>query len=100
MVARVTVYPDRARAQARAISLDARIDIANQAAQDARASAPVLTGDYRDGISVEVSGDRVLLVDNDPDAVFKEYGTADTPPHAALTNSARQHGKYSGWRPR
>ncbi|MGW0043475.1 HK97 gp10 family phage protein [Rhodococcus sp. NPDC003348] len=100
MSARVTVYHDRARAEARAISFDDRVDIANEAAQAARATAPVLTGEYRDGIAVEVDGDRVLLVDNDEDAVFKEYGTVDTPPHAVMTNAASQHGRYSGWRPR
>ncbi|MFC9786434.1 HK97 gp10 family phage protein [Rhodococcus sp. NPDC127528] len=100
MPTRVTVYPGRARSEARAISTDQRIDIANEAALEARATAPVLTGEYRDGISVEVDGDRVFLVDNDEDAVFKEYGTVDTPPHAVLTTAASEHGRYSGWRPR
>lgn len=97
---RVTVYPERVRAQAQTVSLDRRIDIANEAAAQARADAPVLTGEYRDGISVEVVGERVFLVDNDEESIFKEYGTLDTPPHAVLTNAASQHGRYSGWRPR
>lgn len=100
MASRLTVYGDRARGEARALSLDGRIDIANQAANDARSAAPVYTGAYRDGISVEVQGDRVFLVDNDPDAIFKEYGTVDTPAHASMTDAARQHGRYSGWQPR
>ncbi|MCK8671004.1 HK97 gp10 family phage protein [Rhodococcus sp. HM1] len=99
MAARVTVYSGRARSRAFRISRVGRIDIAKQAAQEARASAPVVTGDYRDGIAVVVDDNRVYLVDDDPDAVFKEYGTSDTPAHAALTDAARKHGKYRGWRP-
>lgn len=97
---RVTVFDDQARREARRISLDDRVEIARQAASDARASAPVYTGEYRDGIDVSVQGDRVFIVDDDEEAIFKEYGTSDTPAHAALTDAARQHGRYSGWKPR
>lgn len=97
---RVTVFDDQARREARRISLDDRVEIARQAAGDARASAPVYTGEYRDGIDVSVQGDRVFIVDDDEEAIFKEYGTSDTPAHAALTDAARQHGRYSGWKPR
>jgi hypothetical protein len=97
---RVTVYEAEALREARRISTEDRVQIAEQIAQQAIGSAPVLTGEYRGGIAVEVSGDDVRVVDNDPTAGFKEYGTADTPAHATLTDAARQHGKYSGMKPR
>ncbi|MGF7124033.1 HK97 gp10 family phage protein [Rhodococcus sp. BE178] len=100
MAARVRIFRDIAAREARCISTARRQEIAEQIADDARATAPVLTGEYRDGIGVETNGDRVFVVDDDPDGVFKEYGTSDTPAHAALTDAARQQGKYSGWRPR
>lgn len=94
---RVTVYAEQAIAEARQISTDDRVKIAEAAASGARSAAPVLTGAYRGGIGVETSGDQVSIVDTDPDAVYKEYGTSDTPAHMALTNSARQYGRYTGW---
>lgn len=100
MANRITVYDDRARRQARALSFDGRVEIARKAAADARSAAPVYTGEYRDGIDVEVQGDRVFVVDNDDESIFKEYGTSDTPAHASVTDAARQYGRYSGWQPR
>lgn len=100
MTIRVTVYEAEALREARRISTEDRVNIAEEIAQQAIGSAPVLTGEYRGGIAVEVSGDDVRVVDNDPTAGFKEYGTADTTAHATLTDAARQHGKYSGMKPR
>lgn len=100
MTIRVTVYEAEALREAKRISTDDRVKIAEQVAQQAIGSAPVLTGEYRGGIAVEVHGDDVRVVDNDPTAGFKEYGTVDTPAHATLTDAARQHGKYSGMKPR
>lgn len=100
MSARVTVYAAQAIAEARRISTARRVQIAGEIAAEAQADAPVLTGAYRNGISVEVSGDQVSVVDFDPDAVYKEYGTSDTPAHASLTEAAMHHGKYTGWQPR
>ncbi|WP_072689274.1 HK97 gp10 family phage protein [Rhodococcus marinonascens] len=100
MVVRITIFDAQAAREARRISTDDRADIAREAADEARAHAPVLTGDYRDGIDVEVDGDRVYLVDNDELALHKEYGTSDTPAHAALTDAARSRGRYSGWKPK
>lgn len=100
MATRVTVYSDRARREARAISFDDRVEIARDIASDARASAPVYTGAYRDGITVSTSGDRVFVVDTDDDSIYKEYGTVDTPAHASLTDAARKYGEYRGWQPR
>ncbi|MDF3308714.1 HK97 gp10 family phage protein [Rhodococcus sp. T2V] len=100
MAARLRVYPGPLRGEAFEASFDGRLDIGQTIADEAQADAPVLTGDYRDGISVEAVGSRVFVVDDDEDAVFKEYGTVDTPPHAALTNAASRYGDYQGWRPR
>jgi hypothetical protein len=97
---RVTVYPEEATRLARQHSLVDRVDVAEQVADEARADAPVRTGEYRGGIGVETDGTLVRVVDNDPEAGFKEYGTADTPAHASLTNAARRHGKYSGVQPK
>lgn len=100
MRAHLTLYRDQLRRETRAESLKGRREIATRIANDARGSAPVLTGAYRDGMTVETSGSTVRVVDNDPDAIHKEYGTSDTPAHASLTNAAMQYGRYSGTRPR
>jgi hypothetical protein len=97
---RVRVFAAEALREARALSTDERARIAREAAAEARADAPVRTGAYRDGIGVEVSGDEVRIVDTDPEAVHKEYGTVDTPAHAVLTDAARKRGRYRGWEPR
>lgn len=97
---RVTIFAEAARRGAYRISTPQRVEIAHEAANDARGSAAVLTGAYRSGIGVQVDGDHVAIVDEDPDAIHKEYGTADTPAHAALTDAARRHGKYTGMTPR
>lgn len=96
---RVTVYEAEALREARRISTERRVEIAEQVAHEAISAAPVLTGEFRSGIGVEVSGDDVRVVDNDETADFKEYGTVDTPAHATLTDAARHHGKYSGMQP-
>lgn len=97
---RITVFDAEAIAAARKLSTDGRAEIAEQIVAEARAAAPVLTGAYQTGMEVEVDGETVRAVDNDPDAGFKEYGTSDTPAHATLTNAARRFGKYSGIQPR
>lgn len=81
-------------------TLAKRKQTAKRIAVKARGDAPVLTGAFRDGIGVEVSGTVVKVVDEDPLAIHKEFGTSDTPAHATLTNAAEEHGKYSGMRPR
>lgn len=95
----IRVFLNRAEllAEARKISTDERVEIAHQAAGDAVADAPVLTGDYRDGIHVETNGDQVSIVDDDPDAVYKEFGTSDTPAHMTLVEAASRYGRYTGW---
>ncbi|MGN0100759.1 MAG: HK97 gp10 family phage protein [Dietzia sp.] len=99
MAARLTLFPNLA-ADVRAESVQGREEIAAEIAAMARSDAPVLTGAYRDGITVRTYGERVLVVDDDDEAIFKEYGTVDTPAHAALTDAARAFGRYSGWEPR
>lgn len=79
-------------------STQGRATTARLAAADARATAPVVSGAYRGGIGVRVNqgtGD-VDLVDDDPLAVIKEYGTVDTPAHMVLTNAARRRGRLEG----
>ncbi|WP_410633373.1 HK97 gp10 family phage protein [Amycolatopsis sp. cmx-4-83] len=97
---RVTLYRAELLAEARRISTDRRVEIAHEAAGDAVGDAPVLTGEYRDGISVETDGDRVSIVDSDPDAIYKEFGTSDTPAHMTLVNAASRYGRYTGWQAR
>lgn len=99
-MARLTLYHDRLPGMVRRESFDGRVDIANKIVGDARSSAPILTGDYYRGMTVETDGLSVRAVDNDPDALHKEYGTSRTPAHASLTNAAMAYGKYSGMRPR
>lgn len=97
---RVTVYGAQAVREAVHLSTVARVEIAERGAADARGRAPVVTGEYRAGIHPEVAGTSVKVVDDDPEAFYKEYGTSDTPAHATLTDSMRKFGKYSGFQPK
>lgn len=99
-VAKITIFGAAAIAEARQIARAQLEDIAGQVAAAAKSSAPVESGEYRDGIGVETRGDKVYVVNNDDEAIYKEYGTVDTPAHATMTNAARQFGKYSGMTPR
>lgn len=100
MTARLTVFADAIPALLKQQTLAERVDLAEQIADEARAAAPVVSGAYRGGIGVDVAGTEVRVVDDDDRAVFKEYGTNDTPAHAALTQAAMNHGVYRGWQPR
>ena len=100
MAARITIFHEQAIAEVVRESKPDRVTIANRAAADAESRAPVYRGHYRSGIGVEVSGDRVAIVDNDPDAFYKEYGTSDTSAHASVTRAASNYGRYSGMKPR
>lgn len=93
----MTVFPAVLVRQARHISTPDRVEVAKAVVATHRGNAPVVTGAYRDGAAVVQSGDDVSVVNRDPDAVFKEYGTEDTPVHATMTNAARQYGRYTGW---
>lgn len=98
--ARITIFREAAIREAVRISTEERVEIANQIAAEAEATAPVVSGAYRNGIHVVVEGDQVRVEDSDDAAIHKEYGTGDTPAHAVLTDAARRHGKYSGTQPR
>ncbi|MGB6246110.1 HK97 gp10 family phage protein [Gordonia sp. (in: high G+C Gram-positive bacteria)] len=97
---RSRVFAREAIAQANASSVEQRAQIAHRAASDARTEAPVLTGAYRDGVTVLVDGADVTISDTDETAIHKEYGTSDTPAHATLINAASRYGTYYGARPR
>ncbi|MDJ0405885.1 HK97 gp10 family phage protein [Rhodococcus qingshengii] len=99
-MARVTIYRDNAERDARRLSTEGRKDVAEQIKSEFEAIAPRRTGEYAGGASVTVDGDRVYVEDNDPEAFWKEYGTSRMRGIAALTNAARKHGKYSGFKPR
>ena len=98
--AKLTLYRRRILRELRRQTVPARKKIAQEIASQAKAIAPVLTGDYRDGIGANVRGTMVRVVNNDETAIHKEYGTADTPAHAVLTNAAMRFGRYRGMRPR
>lgn len=100
MIGRVTVYHDKAQYRARLLSVPKRQHIAEQIAADARSLAPRLTGEYEGSFDVRTSGTQVMVYSDDDTAIHKEYGTSDTPAHAALTNAASAYGRYSGTRPR
>jgi len=100
MAARVTIFREAAIREAVRISTQERTRIANEIAADARATAPVVSGAYRNGIAVEFDGNQVRVVDQDDTAIHKEYGTGDTPAHAVLTDAARKRGTYTGTQPR
>ena len=102
MFAHLTIYKDRVRKYAtREGSFDGRMEIAEEIAADARALAPIVTGAYRNGIHVRADDAfSVSVVDDDETAIHKEYGTSDTPAHAALITAAMKYGRYRGMRPR
>ncbi|MGW5387204.1 HK97 gp10 family phage protein [Nocardia sp. NPDC003963] len=93
--ARLEIFEGQTYRGARSGSTPERIRMAHEAAAKARQIAPVVSGAYRDGVDVEVDGDKVFLVDNDPLAFIKEFGTVDTPAHAILTDAARTLARYN-----
>lgn len=96
-MARFEPAPDLPRQVALA-TVEGRANVARLAAANARAVAPVVTGAYRGGIGVTVNrgSGEVTLVDTDPLAHLKEFGTVDTPAHMTLTNAARRYGRLVG----
>lgn len=59
--------------------IEAKLELANQAAEYAKAIAPVKTGKYRDSIHVRRGGNTVWVGFEAPHAHLVEYGTEDTP---------------------
>lgn len=100
MSAKLTLYKKAIYRQLKSETLPQRQKIAEQIADQARAAAPVRTGAYAGGIHTETTGTTVRVVDSDPKAIHKEYGTSDTPAHAALTNAAMKYGTYHGSQPK
>lgn len=98
-LAKVTVFDDVARQEARQIARPDLVSIAGKIAGDASGFAPRRTGRYAGSFSVETSNG-VRVVSSDNTAIHKEYGTSDTPAHASLTEAAMRYGKYKGTRPR
>lgn len=98
--AKLTLYPARVKHRIRSETLKSRQDIAEKIAEEARQAAPVKRGDYRRGISVNVRGTRVEVVNTDNAAIHKEYGTSKTPAHAVMTRAASKYGRYVGMKPR
>lgn len=95
-MARVTIYTAACIAEAERGSVKGRTEVAIAAAEVARSTAPVESGEFRSGMGTQVSGTDVLIVSNDPESGYKEYGTSDTPAHMTLTNAARRFGRYYG----
>lgn len=100
MGVRITVFPAAAIREALQASTPKRVRIAREMVATAQPRAAVETGEYQSSYGVEVQGDRVLAVINDPDAAYIVFGTVDTPPHTELIVAAGHFGKYSGWQPR
>lgn len=99
MGARVTVYLDQAMREAYRLSTPKRVRIAHEMVAIAQPQAAVQTGMWRSSYSVQVDGERVFAVNDDPAAAYIMFGTVDTPPHMELVRAGQQFGRYSGWQP-
>jgi hypothetical protein len=97
---RIEVYNALAIAEARLGTKEGLEAIAQAIVDDARGSAPVETGEFRDSMAVSSAGNKVYAEAQDEKAIYVEYGTSDTPAHATMTNAARKFGKYTGMQPR
>jgi hypothetical protein len=100
MVSRVRIFRAQAEREAREASTPARKEIGLDIAAEFRSTAPRRSGAFATAARVEVDGARVFVIDDDPLAFYKEYGTSKSRGAAALTNAARKFGKYSGFQPR
>jgi len=65
---------------------------AEEAARNAKAVAPVLTGAYRDSIQATEEGGEVFVVAKDWKANFIEFGTVNNPPKAPLRRGVQAAG--------
>lgn len=92
MALRLRLAPDLP-ARVRRVTVPGRKRVAAAVVSDAQSLAPVVTGAYRDGFAVSASGSAVSVVNTDPDAIYKEYGTVDTPAHGTMAAAAGRHGK-------
>ena len=70
---------------------DAKIAMAKEGVAIARSLAPVDTGDYRDGIQVQqVGASGVAVAFTNWKSRLIEWGTEDTPEHAAAAKTAER----------
>lgn len=92
---RLTIYDAQVYAAVDKSTLPSRIDMAYEVALEAIDIAPVVSGAYRDGIDVVTEGTDVFIVDDDPIAFMKEFGTVDTEPIGLLTEAAQVLAKYN-----
>ncbi|MEU1432131.1 HK97 gp10 family phage protein [Nocardia sp. NPDC005746] len=92
---RLTIFAAQVRSEAKKASLPDREAMAYEVALKAIDLAPVVSGAYQGGIDVVVDGDDVFVVDNDPIAFMKEFGTVDTPAHLILSEAAQELAKYN-----
>lgn len=53
--------------------------------EEARRSAPVLTGEFRDSIHVERDGEGVQVISDSDHAAYVEFGTNDTRAQPTIT---------------
>jgi hypothetical protein len=97
---RIEVYAALAIAEAKLGTKAGLEAIAQAIVDDARGSAPVDTGEFRDSMAVTSAGDKVYAEAGDERSLYIEYGTSDTPAHGTMTNAARKFGKYTGMQPR
>ncbi|MCU1640912.1 MAG: hypothetical protein JWN03_1187 [Nocardia sp.] len=92
---RLTIFEAQVRDEAKKASLPDREELAYEVALKAIELAPVVSGAYQDGIDVVVEDGDVYVVDNDPIAFMKEFGTVDTPAHLILTEAAADLAQYN-----
>lgn len=69
---------------------DKLLEIANEAADIARDTAPVESGRYRDSIEVEAEGTVVKLLTTSRIGHLIEWGSINNPAHATLRNAAAE----------
>lgn len=94
-MAKVTIFASATAEAARACT-EKLVEVASEMAGEIRSGIPVESGEWAAGITSGQRGETAYVASNDPESFWKEYGTADTPPHMVITNTARKFGKYSG----
>lgn len=97
--ATITIFKDAAQREAKVLARPDLVKIAGKIAGDATGFAPRRTGRYAGSFAVDTANG-VRVRSSDDTAIHKEYGTSDTPAHAALTEAAMRYGRYQGTQPR
>lgn len=60
-------------------------DLLEWIAEEAKRSAPVLTGGFRDSIHVAWDGETGSVISDSDHSAYVEFGTSDTPAHPTIT---------------